>query len=58
MGSEHEGASTAAAGEAERGGRGDHAGEQADADRKPYLRFGAMVLTSMVLMYWAMAREW
>ena len=42
--------------EHERGHGGtDHGGDdQQEMDWKPYLRFAAMILTSMVLMYWVM----
>ena len=42
--------------EHERGHGGtDHRGDdQQEMDWKPYLRFAAMILTSMVLMYWVM----
>lgn len=32
----------------------EHGGDQADMERKMYLRFAAMILTSMVLMYFVM----
>lgn len=47
--SEHDGAAVAAG--ARRGGGREGGGRGHDVDRKAYLRFGAMILTSMVLMY-------
>lgn len=54
MRSEDEGHTTAVADGTEQ--RGDEGGgeEQPDMQLKMYLRFGAMILTSMVLMYWVM----
>ncbi len=47
---EHENTSSAD----EQDTHGEHGGEQAGMERKMYLRFAAMILTSMVFMYFVM----
>lgn len=54
MRSENEGHSAAVSADAERGGSDNHGEDRPDMQWKMYLRFGAMILTSMVLMYWVM----
>lgn len=54
MRSEHEGHGTSVSADAERGDGDDHGEDRTDMQWRMYLRFGAMILTSMVLMYWVM----
>lgn len=43
----------------DRGEDRDHEGDHGDETWKPYARFGAMILTAMVVMYWVMfAGSW
>lgn len=51
MPDDHTRARTSDRNETDHGGGGDH---DSDMQRKMYLRFGAMILTSMVLMYFVM----
>ena len=54
MQSGNEGRSAVASAEAERSNADHHGHDHIDMQWKMYLRFGAMILTSMVLMYWVM----
>lgn len=46
--------SAVALGDTEGNGDDDHGDDHSDMQWKMYLRFGAMILTSMVFMYWVM----
>jgi hypothetical protein len=54
MNREDQGRRPRGAANAERNDNGSHSEDHSDMQWKPYLRFGAMILTSIVVMYWLM----
>lgn len=51
---DHERTSAGAAADVEGNGQVDHGDDHSGMQRKMYLRFAAMIITGMVLMYWVM----